>query len=115
MVTKSHGPFQCAQVHYKVNFDIDPDVSTVKLDDSAVVIATVFYRETRNKPATKAPAGDQPKQVTGTWKHVKNKLQFTPSRPGVYSIVLAAVTLDSGTKKATSLATFKINHLIVVA
>ena len=59
-------------------------------------------------------AKDKPALAVGKWNVVKDALSFTPTLAGFYSIVLTAFTTDLNTGKAASIATYKMDHLIVV-
>jgi hypothetical protein len=104
--------FHLKQVHYKVGAAITVDTNSVPLDDTAFVTVTIYYRA---KPqSSPVVVLGQPKLANGTWAKVKEYLYFTPTLPGLYSIVLTALTFDQATYKAASIATFKIDRLTVV-
>jgi hypothetical protein len=104
--------FHLVQVNYKVNATILVDTAGVHLDDTALVTVVVYYRPKLQSAAVVAK--DQPTPASDVWSKVKDKLYFTPTLPGFYSIVLTAFTTDQSTNKAASIATFKIDHLTVV-
>jgi hypothetical protein len=82
-----------------VNVDNDPQVSGIELDATSPVVVWVAHRERPDSCPT--PSGDLPVQ-TRTWAAVSAAgVTFTPSKAGIYTVVLVGTTLAPGATQKT--------------
>ena len=86
-------------VQIVVNVDFDPKVSGIELDATSAVVVWVAHRE--RPDACPTPSVDLPVQ-TKTWAAISAAgVTFTPSKVGIYTVVLVGTTKATGAAQKT--------------
>jgi hypothetical protein len=92
---------QLDHTDYKINQRIYVDLHGLEVDRSAIITVSVHYQPGRNSPPAAAPVTPNP-IAHGPWSQYDPSLNnpkavyFTPTAPGIFRVVLVAVTVAAG-------------------